>query len=153
MNCLAPKCALHYLAMHRNQHPRIARTCRIIKEFCDGLNLTEVAPACAVHLAFITVGRDTVFKTLSAVFQDVFTDTTKVEIQISTVRSVVVFIEGVHHPELNELNILLFKIVDLQWAHNSGPTGRRIYKFSICLRPEPMQATFYIKIVGPGSFG
>ena len=109
----------------------ITGTCRVVEKFCDGLDFAQVSPARTVHLAFIAVGRNTVFKALSTVLQNVLAYTTEVKVQITTVWGIVVLVERIHHPELDEFYVLLLKIVDLQWTHDTRPAWRWIRKCTV----------------------
>ena len=69
-------------------------------------------------------------KGLHSVLEYVLRHVAKVEVDVAARRTRVVQ-EGVHHPELDELDVLLLKVVDGELAHDSAPTAARIFEASV----------------------
>ena len=69
-------------------------------------------------------------KGLHSVFENVFRHVTQVQVNVSA-RGGGVVQEGVHYPELNKFDVLLFKIVDGELAHDASPTAAGIFEASV----------------------
>src|SRR6476620_7483905 len=73
---------------------------------------------------------DTVFKKTFSVFQHIFRNVTKVEIQFTT-GACRIFKERILHPEFNKLNVSSFEIHLVYTTHDTTPSRLRVKQFSI----------------------
>ena len=69
-------------------------------------------------------------KTLFAVTKNIFTDVTKVDVQL-TVVTVWISQSRIHQPELDILNVGFLKVCVVQFAHDTAPTVLRISELTI----------------------
>ncbi len=97
-----------------------ARIGIVVKGVHYGLVLRGIAPNAGIHIDSDARRRKPILKALTAVLQDVLGQIAEVEIEISA-RRIGIVQEGVHHPKLDELDVLLLKVVDGQLAHDAGP--------------------------------
>ena len=98
--------------------------CRIIiKHVDDILHRWHKPPCRGVHWVQVIWRGQAVLKGLATIAQYILRDIAQVEIEVATAMIVLVVIEvGIHHPELDELDIVLFEIRRIDGAHDAAPT-------------------------------
>ena len=123
------------------------------KCFRNRLVAGGVSPCRGVQVVAQTQGRKSIFETLPAVLQDVFAQVAQVKIDISPGCSRVA-VERIHHPKLDELDVLLLEIVDLQGPHQTAPAGFGVVEFSYVVQAgRNARKAFHIKIIGTSFLG
>ena len=101
-----------------------ARTFFIIESVGYAAGVGHTSPNGFGEILAVAVNGHTAFKIFLSVLENVFAYLSQVDVEISAVVSggVLLVHEGVHHPELDVLDVLRFKVGILHSAHQSAPS-------------------------------
>ena len=94
----------------------------IIKRTDNHLDSGNAPPNGVFHVLVAAIGRQTVFKKLLSILQNVLRDIAEVEIEFTSA-VIGVLDERIHHPELYIFVVCGFEIGVVHFTHDTAPTG------------------------------